>query len=233
VIAARDLQVNTAAPSFTAYLDEERLGAVRLAVPGRHNVQNALAALGIALAAGIPFEAAREGLASFTGTGRRYETLAEVRGVTVIDDYAHHPAKVTAALTTTRDVLRRPITAVFQPHLYSRTRDLLAEFARSFDAVDRVVVTDIYAAREEPIPGVDAGQLVDAIRAHAPDLEVHHLPRKEEIAPWLADRLRPGEVVITLGAGDVRQVGEKLVELLRQRAENPLTIEGRLAARGS
>jgi UDP-N-acetylmuramate--alanine ligase len=193
---------------------------VGLSVPGRHNVCNALAALGVALEVGIPFDAAREGLAAFTGTGRRFETLDEVAGVRVIDDYAHHPTEVAANLATARAVLQGPLTAVFQPHLYSRTRDQMEEFARSFAPADRVVITDIYAAREAPIPGVDAGQLAEAIRRRQPGREVHYIPRKEEIAPWLVERVTPGEVVLVLGAGDVRRVGEHLVELLRKQANN-------------
>jgi UDP-N-acetylmuramate--alanine ligase len=219
-LVATEMAIDTLSPRFRAQYRGETLGEVCLAVPGRHNVGNALAALGIALAAGVPFAAARDGLAAFTGTGRRFETLDEVAGVRVIDDYAHHPTEVAANLTTARAVLQRPLTAVFQPHLYSRTRDQMEEFARSFAPADRVIITDIYAAREAPIPGVDAGQLAEAIRRRQPAREVHYLPRKEEIAPWLAERVTPGDVVMVLGAGDVRRVGEDLVELLRKQANN-------------
>jgi UDP-N-acetylmuramate--alanine ligase len=219
-LVAEDVEIETLTPRFRVRFRGERLGEVCLAVPGRHNVSNALAALGVALEAGIPFAAARDGLAAFTGTGRRFETLGEVGGVRVIDDYAHHPTEVAANLTTARAVLRRPLTAVFQPHLYSRTRDQMQEFARSFAPADRVIITDIYAAREAPIPGVDAGQLAEAIRQREPSRDVHYIPRKEEIAPWLAERVMPGEVVLVLGAGDVRRVGEHLVELLGKQANN-------------
>jgi UDP-N-acetylmuramate--alanine ligase len=217
VLFAREIQVDTSEPRFTVSFDGDMLGEVRLAVPGMHNVQNALAALGLALAAGVPFEAAREGLAAFHGTGRRFELLGKIGGVRVIDDYAHHPTEVAATLATAREVLGPPITAVFQPHLYSRTRDQMEAFATSFAAADRVVITDIYAAREEPIPGVSAAQLADAIRERS-GREVVFIPQKEEIAPWLAERLWDRESVLVLGAGDVREVGEALVSLLRERS---------------
>jgi UDP-N-acetylmuramate--alanine ligase len=219
-LVAEDVEIATLTPRFRVRFRGETLGGVCLAVPGRHNVSNALSALGVALEAGIPFDAARDGLAAFTGTGRRFETLGEVRGVRVIDDYAHHPTEVAANLTMARAVLRRPLTAVFQPHLYSRTRDQMQEFARSFAPADRVIITDIYAAREAPIPGVDAGQLAEAIRQLEPSRDVHYIPQKEEIAPWLAARVTPGEVVLVLGAGDVRRVGEDLMELLGKQANN-------------
>lgn len=211
---ATDVRTDTATPCFTVRREGEVLGTARLLVPGRHNVSNALAALAVALEAGIPFDVARDGLATFAGMGRRFETLGEAGGVRVIDDYAHHPTEVAATLETAAELFRRPITAVFQPHLYSRTRDLMAEFAASFTLARRVIVTAIYPAREAPIPGVDAGRLADAIRARGDRQEVAYLPCKEEIAPWLVERLAPGEVVLTLGAGDIRQVGEQLLRRL-------------------
>jgi UDP-N-acetylmuramate--alanine ligase len=213
--AATEIHDQEEATSFVVWRDRERLGEVRLSVPGRHNVANALAAGAAALEAGLSFAAVRDGLAAFTGTGRRFETLAEVAGVRVIDDYAHHPTEIRATLAAAQ-VLGRPITVIFQPHLYSRTRDLLEEFAASFGAARRVVVTEIYAAREAPLPGVDAGQLATAIRAVNPAAEVWYLPRMAEIAPALAERVTPGEVVLTLGAGDIRWVGEELVERLQK-----------------
>jgi UDP-N-acetylmuramate--alanine ligase len=214
---ATEVREREARPSFVLHREGERLGEVRLSVPGRHNVANALAAGAAAIEAGVPFRAVQEGLAAFTGTGRRFETLGEARGVRVIDDYAHHPTEVRATLAAAA-VLGRPITAVFQPHLFSRTRDLMSEFAASFGEARRVVVTGIYAAREAPLPGVDAGQLAEAIRASGGGAEVWYLPRAEEIAPALAERLEPGELVLTLGAGDIRRVGEELVGLLKERA---------------
>jgi UDP-N-acetylmuramate--alanine ligase len=216
-LTASTVDVNGMHPTFTVTLNGELLGQVRLSVPGLHNVQNAMAALGLALAAGVPFAAAREGLAAFRGTGRRFELLGEIGGVRVIDDYAHHPTEVAATLQTARDVLGGPITAVFQPHLYSRTRDQMEAFAASFAAADRVVITDIYAAREDPIPGVSAAQLADAIRTRGNPREVVYIPQKDEIAPWLAERLHGSESVLVLGAGDIRTVGEALVKQLQRK----------------
>jgi UDP-N-acetylmuramate--alanine ligase len=211
--AATEIRDDSATPSFALRREGKPLGEIQLAVPGRHNIANALAAGAAATEVGLPFGAVAAGLAAFTGTGRRFETLGSCRGIRVIDDYAHHPTEIRATLAAA-SVLGMPITAVFQPHLYSRTRDLLPEFAASFDQASRVVVTEIYAAREAPLPGVDAGQLAAAIARARPGIEVEYLPDKTAIAPWLATRLAPGELVLTLGAGDIRRVGEELVERL-------------------
>jgi UDP-N-acetylmuramate--alanine ligase len=216
-LSAVDLDLESATPRFTPRWRGGRLGEFSLSVPGKHNLLNALAALGVALEVGLPLDAVREGLRSFQGVGRRFERLGEPGGVLVIDDYAHHPSELAANLEAARRALRRPLTAVFQPHLFSRTQQLMAEFAASFRLADRVIITDIYPAREAPIPGVTAEALAAAIRAQEPDKEVRFVSPKETIAPLLAEALRPGDVVLTFGAGDIRQVGESLVAELQRR----------------
>jgi UDP-N-acetylmuramate--alanine ligase len=214
-LTAINLELEIPHPRFTPRWRGGLLGEFELSVPGRHNVLNALAALGVALEVGVPPDAVREGLRDFRGVGRRFERLGEPRGILIIDDYAHHPTELAANLEAARRALRRPITAVFQPHLFSRTQQLLPEFASSFHLADRVIITDIYPAREAPIPGVTGEALAEAIRQKEPDKTVHFIAPKESIVPLLATELRPGDVVITFGAGDIRQVGERLVEELK------------------
>jgi UDP-N-acetylmuramate--alanine ligase len=216
-LCAVDVEVVTETPRFTARWRGGLLGEFELGVPGRHNVLNALAALGVAFEVGLAPEAAREGLRRFGGVGRRFERLGEPGGVLVVDDYAHHPSELVATLAAARAALRRPITAVFQPHLYSRTQQLMAEFAASFAQADRVIVTDIYPAREAPIPGVSAEALVAAIRVCEPGKEVRYVGPKEAVVPILAEEAQPGDAVLTLGAGDIRVVGEALVARLGER----------------
>lgn len=217
-LTAVELELETATPRFTPRWRGGLLGEMELGVPGRHNVLNALAALGVALEVGLPLDAVREGLRRFHGVGRRFEALGEPNGVLVIDDYAHHPSELAATLCAARAALRRPLTAVFQPHLFSRTQQLMDDFAASFSDADRVIITDIYPAREAPIPGVTAAALAAAIQAREPCKPVEFISPKEAIVAQLAAELRPGDAVLVLGAGDIRKVGEALVrELETQR----------------
>jgi UDP-N-acetylmuramate--alanine ligase len=211
-----DLDLASPEPTFTVDCDGELLGTIRLGVPGRHNVLNALSAVAVGLEIGLSFAEIRRGLGEFRGTGRRFELLGEPRGIRVIDDYAHHPTEVAATLEAAKQALQRPTIAVFQPHLYSRTQLLMDDFARSFADADRVVITEIYGAREEPIPGVSGADLVAAIRRHLPGKEAHFIAARDDVAPWLAAHARPGDVVLTLGAGDIREAGEKLVRMLAE-----------------
>ncbi len=216
-LRAVDLDLDSATPRFTPRWRGGLLPEITLGVPGRHNVLNALAALGVALEVGLHPEAACRGLRDFHGVGRRFERLGEPNGVLVIDDYAHHPTELAATLSAARRSLRRPITAVFQPHLFSRTQQLMDEFAASFGDADRVILTDIYPAREAPIPGVTAAALAAALQAHAPGKDVRYIASKEAIVAFLAAEARPGDAVLVLGAGDIRDVGERLVAALDQQ----------------
>ncbi|MBC7808393.1 MAG: UDP-N-acetylmuramate--L-alanine ligase, partial [Akkermansiaceae bacterium] len=195
------------------------VGPLRLKVPGRHNELNATAAVCVALAIGIAPEHIVAGLESFTGTGRRFERLGEVGGVTVIDDYAHHPTELRATLSAARSAFPgRRIVAVFQPHLPSRTRDLMGEFAEALahEYADAVFVTDIYLAREQPIVGVTSEVLADAIDAlgNRPEI-IRYVPDKADLPEHLAAFVQSGDVVITLGAGDIRAAGEGFLRLLK------------------
>ncbi|HWP59630.1 MAG TPA: UDP-N-acetylmuramate--L-alanine ligase [Candidatus Acidoferrales bacterium] len=190
-----------------------RLGQISLKLPGRHSATNALAAVAVALELEIPFARAAEALASFDGIHRRLEIKGEPAGVMILDDYGHHPAEIAATLAAIRESWNRPLTVIFQPHRFTRTRDLFQDFLSAFDGVERLILTEIYPAGEEPIPGVDAEALYQAFKRRG-HLDVEFMPRRDEIAAALAPRLRRGEIVLTLGAGDIYKVGEKLVELL-------------------
>jgi len=192
----------------------ERLGEVALVVPGRHNVQNALGAIAAATAAGAPFEAAVAGLATFTGAARRFHLRVEAGGVTVVDDYAHHPTEVAASLAAARLGGWKRLVAVFQPHLYSRTRLFAAEFGRALAAADLVVVTDVYAAREDPEPGVDGALVAGAARHARPDLDCVYEPDRAALAARVGSLVEPGDLVLTLGAGDITTLADELTPLL-------------------
>ncbi len=199
---------------FEVVAGGERLGAVRLALPGRHVVQNALGAIAATRALGAPFAAARTALARFSGAARRFQLRASAAGVTVVDDYAHHPTEVAATLATARLGGWTRVVAVFQPHLYSRTRLFAREFGDALAAADVVLVTDVYAAREEPQPGVDGGLVAAAARQARPGLDCAYVPDRRDLAKHVAATVRPGDLVVTLGAGDITTLPDELADLL-------------------
>jgi UDP-N-acetylmuramate--alanine ligase len=176
---------------------------VELAVPGEHNRRNAAAALAALELAGVPRDEGLPILAEFRGAGRRLELRGVAGGVTVFDDYAHHPAEVTEVLRTARGLASGRVLVLFQPHLYSRTRHLAHEFGRSLAAADAVAVADVYAAREEPLDGVTGKLVVDAISDARPGARVAWTPDAADGARWLAGQARSGDVVVTVGAGNV------------------------------
>ena len=188
------------------------LGPLALNVPGRHNLLNALATVAVSLDLGVPFDRIAAGLEQFGGVERRFEARGEPNGVLVIDDYGHHPTEVSAALDAAR-ALRRRVIVAFQPHRFTRTAALMEAFGPSFDGADHVVLTDIYSAGEDPIAGVTIDALAAVIRrsARAP---VEVVPALEDLVPALVRIARPGDVVITLGAGSIGSVVEALVEAL-------------------
>jgi UDP-N-acetylmuramate--alanine ligase len=202
---------------FDAVVRGSRLGEVTLRVPGIHNVSNALAALAVADFLGVPFTTYQAALSSFGGVARRFTLRGELSGVMVVDDYGHHPAEVRATLAGARAGFGRRLVVAFQPHRYSRTRDLLDEFAVAFGDAHEVLVTDIYAAGEKPIAGVSAARLVEAMRACGHRGAVH-VASRADVAAHAARILRPGDIFITLGAGDIWQTGEEVLALLRAKA---------------
>ncbi|MEZ0071849.1 UDP-N-acetylmuramate--L-alanine ligase [Planotetraspora sp. GP83] len=192
-------------------------GSVRLVVPGRHNALNATAVVAVALELGLPFEEVREGLAAFTGAKRRFEAKGEAGGVSVFDSYAHHPTELAADLRAARDVVSGGgrVIAVFQPHLYSRTRFFAAEFGAALGLADEAIVLDVYGAREDPEPGV-SGALV-AGKVPLPSERVAYVPDGASVPPLVADRARPGDIVLTMGAGDITELGPRIVAELAAR----------------
>jgi UDP-N-acetylmuramate--alanine ligase len=212
---AEEIRPNGAGGSDFLTLDgSEVLGLVRTRMPGRHNVLNALGALAAADSIGVSFVEAREALAEYHGVARRFQVLGEEAGVVVVDDYAHHPTEIQATLQAARQ--RYPehrLVAVFQPHTYSRTKKFLPQLAVAFDLADEVIVTDIYAAREEPEAKMD-GQLVADSIDHE---QARHIGDFKEASEYLAKGIEEATVVITLSAGDGNQVGKLLLEGLRKR----------------
>jgi UDP-N-acetylmuramate--alanine ligase len=188
------------------------LGRIELPIPGRHNVRNALAAVGVGLALRIDFDVICRALAGFTGIHRRFEHLGTWRGAAVVDDYAHHPTEVEATLQAARQTFPGGrVFAVFQPHLFSRTQDQAEGFGRALLGADRAVVTDVYPSREQPIPGVTGELVVEAAR-RAGHRDVHFCPSWQEAPALLREEIGPGDVVFTLGAGDVNRLAQALVE---------------------
>ena len=189
------------------------LGTVRLNAPGFHNVGNAITAIGAALVMEVTFESIQTALLKFSGTRRRFEKLGEVRKALVIDDYAHHPTEIRATLAAAKVAYPgRRLVAVFQPHLYSRTRDFISEFAKELSAADVIILSDIYAAREEPIEGVHVSGIVRTIAEISPKSSVLYIPDKKDIPGTLSWVVHEEDVVIVMGAGDIRIVGELFVK---------------------
>jgi len=187
---------------------------VALRVPGEHNVLNALTAMAALAHAGVSPAAAAPHLATFSGAARRFQEIGRHDGVVVIDDYAHHPTEIAATLKSAKAGTYDRVIAIFQPHLYSRTRYLQREFGRSLAIADEAIVTDIFAAREEPEPGVTGKLIVDAFLAERPGGPIWYLPRLGDVVKHLARHVRPGDLVLTLGAGDVSRAGEQLLATL-------------------
>ena len=205
------------ASSFSVVYDDKPLGEVRLSVPGMHNILNALAAIGAGIALGVSLEAMRPGLASFIGVSRRFERIGDFGGVTLIDDYAHHPTEISATLDAARASFpNRRIIAAFQPHLFSRTRDFAADFARSLCAADAIYLADIYPAREQPIDGVSSALIVEHLRKCGRSPE--WTGPRASLADALCDRVRPGDVLLTIGAGDITLTVGELRGRLRRGA---------------
>ena len=212
---ADEVKLSAFSARFAVWHRGKRLGEVALKMVGAHNVLNALAACAVAHELGISFQRTAEALGEFAGVQRRFTVRGEANGVLVVDDYGHHPAEIRATLAGARASFpQRRIVCAFQPHRYSRTRDLLGDFATAFNDADVLILGDIYAAGEEPIAGVSSQRLVDEMRASGHTGAVH-VAKRGDIASTLLPHLRDGDILITLGAGDVWMAGE---EVLKARA---------------
>jgi UDP-N-acetylmuramate--alanine ligase len=210
-ISAREIRLEASVTTFEVWNGEQgRLGSVRLRLPGRHNVLNALAAIAVGRELLVPFDAIARALESFTGVVRRFERKGERGGVLVVDDYAHHPTEVAATLAAARQVYpERRLVALFQPHLFTRTRDFAAEFGRALSAADAAVVMDVYPSREKPLPGVTGQLVAAAVGRNGSRPPVSYVPEKREVVDFLEKNLKPGDLLLTLGAGDVVKFGEE------------------------
>ncbi|PYS93298.1 MAG: UDP-N-acetylmuramate--L-alanine ligase [Acidobacteria bacterium] len=205
--------------TFTVWQGHEVAGDVELNRPGLHNIYNALAAVAIGFELGVPFDVIAQALASYTGVNRRFQFKGEAAGVLIIDDYGHHPTEVRATLAAAKVGSKgRRMVVLFQPHRYTRTRDQLDEFARAFNNADVLLLTDIYAASEDPIPGITAETLTEAIRSYG-HKNAAYVGSLETAVKALVSEARPGDMVVTLGAGNVYQAGEQLLELLKKNGK--------------
>jgi UDP-N-acetylmuramate--alanine ligase len=212
--SAEDLAMKAAGIEFTVVHRSKPLGKLRIHLPGRHSATNALAAVAVAHELEIPFDRVAAALNSFTGIHRRFEVKGEPGGILIIDDYGHHPEEIRATIAAIRDSWNRPVTVVFQPHRYSRTQDLFSEFLTAFEGADRLILTEIYAAGEDEIPGISGKSLYEAIKRQG-HMDVEFIADKSEIAGQLCEKIVRGDIVLTLGAGDVYKVGDALVAALK------------------
>ena len=203
--------------SFVAHYKGEWLGEVSFKMPGAHNVLNALAGIAVAMELDVPFAVIQDGFREFGGVGRRFQIKGEVNDIMVVDDYGHHPTEIKATLAAAKGGWDRRLVVVFQPHRYTRTSELFDDFVKSFYDADLLILTDIYSAGEPPIPGVTAEALWQSVRQHG-QKEASYIADRETIAAELLHMIRPGDIVLTLGAGNVWQVGEALLKALREAA---------------
>ena len=210
---ATDITLKQWDTEFRASFRGKSLGPFRLPAPGIHNVANALAAIAVGMELDVPVDLIRKGLATFAGVERRFHLRGEKNGIMVVDDYGHHPTEIRATLAAARQGWNRRLVVLFQPHRYTRTRDLAGEFARAFEQADALFVTEIYAAGETPIPGVSGRQLAESVRATGHP-SVTWAERRDGLAELVVPTLQPGDLVITLGAGDIWKAGVELLERL-------------------
>lgn len=195
--------------TFTLFDNQKQIDTVTLQVPGNHNVNNALAAIGVGFALNISWRDIKKGIESFRGVHRRFDVLGTARNITIVDDYAHHPTEIRATLQAAKQRWDGRIVAAFQPHLYSRTRDFAQEFSQAFDQADQVFITDIYPAREEPIPGIDGAFLTQKIP------NATYTKTLDDLKKQLMLTMQPGDLIIIMGAGNIEQVGHQIWQTLQ------------------
>ena len=211
-LRAREIKLEASGTTFEVWEGSWLLGTVRLSLPGRHNVANALAAIAVGRELSIPFPTIARAVAQFTGVVRRFETKGERDGVLVVDDYAHHPTEIEATLAAARQVFpNRRLVALFQPHLYSRTRDFWQRFGKALVGCDLAIVTDVYPSRERPIPGI-SGEMIAKAARDAGQANLLYVPDRKRVIDEVERSLRSGDVLLTLGAGDVVRVGEEYLK---------------------
>jgi UDP-N-acetylmuramate--alanine ligase len=214
-LVASAVEVDETGMRFAVHERGSALGDVRIRLPGRHNVLNALATIAVTRELNVPFTDAAAAMEAFLGIERRFEPKGEVAGISVFDDYAHHPAEIRATLESARAFHRGRVVAAFQPHRYSRTRDLWEDFITAFNDADLLIMTEIYAAGEEKIPGIETAPLVEAISAHG-HRNAHFVGDLDAVVERLLVELEPDDLVLILGAGNISTLGDRLVSGLRR-----------------
>jgi UDP-N-acetylmuramate--alanine ligase len=217
-VQAVDIRYKDNHSSYTLLKNNVELGTITLQVPGKHNVQNSLGAVTVGLELGIPFGKIKAGIEKFSGVYRRWEKKGEAAGITLYDDYAHHPTECKATLSGAKTGWRRRVVCVFQPHLYSRTRDFYEDFGKSFLLADVLIVTDVYPAREEPIQGITGELIVNAAKQFG-HKEAFYVQDKKKVPAFLKSIVKPGDMVVTMGAGDIWKYGEEFLKLIGGQEE--------------
>ena len=212
---ARDITLRALRSSFKVANHGDDLGFFELSVPGVHNINNSLAAIVVARELGIDLEIIRKALKDFSGVQRRFQIKGEVNGITIVDDYGHHPTEIKATLAAAAAGMDRRIVVVFQPHRYTRTQHLLEDFFTSFNQADKLVIMDIYAAGEKPVPGVSGQALYEGIKKHG-HRDAAFIPDREKLIEHLVGVIKKGDLVLTLGAGDVWKIGEQFLERIKK-----------------
>jgi UDP-N-acetylmuramate--alanine ligase len=222
---AADIAFNQAGmPGFSILHTGKKLCDVQLAIPGEHNIANALAAFACCHDMGVDVHEIKRTIERFEGTQRRFDTLGETEnGVRVVDDYAHHPAEITATLKAAKNIPHRDLWCLFQPHTYTRTIALFNEFVEAFELADNLVMAEIYAAREKNIHKISSKSIIDAIKTGHPQKEARYFARFDEIAAFVRKTAKPGDLVITMGAGDIYKVGEMILDMDHVDAEPKIT----------
>ena len=213
-VQARDIDMQGFGSSYDLLFKDYKLGRISLKVTGKHNIQNSLLAASIGLELDIPFPAIQDGLSKFSGVYRRFDLKGEAGGITVYDDYAHHPTEIMATLEGFKDSAKRRIVTLFQPHLFSRTRDFYKEFGKSFFSCDCLILAPVYPAREQPIPGVSSKLIADAA-IQSGHHNVHLIESNSEIVSQTLVLLKEGDILITMGAGNIWQYGEEILRQLK------------------
>ncbi len=208
---ADSIRHNEFSSEFIVYKNGESLGTMKINIPGVHNVKNALATIAVSMELGIGFAEIAAALGSFTGVNRRFEIKGELQGMLIIDDYAHHPTEIKATLQAAKEGFDRRIIAVFQPHTYTRTAEFYDDFARSFDDADILIVMDVYAARENPIDGIN-GKLVADYAVKYNHRNVYYCPTLDDVYNLVLDIYKPEDMLLTLGAGDIWKLNVRLIE---------------------
>lgn len=218
ILRATNIKLLPFGSYYTLIYNNRELGEINLNIPGKHNVLNSLAAVAVGMFIGLSFTVIKDALESFTGVQRRFEKKGFVNNILIVDDYAHHPTEIKATLRAARNTGYNRVIAVFQPHRYTRTKFLLQEFSESFDLVDHLIITDIYGAGEKPLPGVNAKELAELIVKNK-NKKVDYIADLQDVVYYLEQVVRPKDIVLTIGAGDVYKVGEVLIERMKKQKE--------------